>query len=271
MNTYARFAVHNFTSIDDAPFEPSEYSRLKFGCDKAAKSFGHQLANSFFNAHADKLIANSCIVIPSPYNHVENAATVMTKHFLNKINELMVEACGNHIEFMTVQRKVSYTNDYGFLSKEKRKGLIDNDTFYFNREYVKGKLLIFIDDVKITGTHEEKLIEVLEDRKLKNDAMFLYFAEYFGDQPDIEAKINFAAVKSIDDYIELTKEDNHHIIVRPIKYLLGQSVEKFNYLLASLDMNVLEKIYHGALSEGYYRIPQYQENLGTLTTLVKAK
>ena len=267
---YDRFSVHRFTSFEDAPFKAEDYSRLKFGCDAAAKSFGYQLAEGFYAVHADKLIANNCVVIPSPYNQVENAATVMTKHFMDRLNELVVEACGRHVEYMTVQRKVSYTNDYGFLSKEKRKGLIDNDTFYFNKEYVHGKLLIFIDDVRITGTHEEKLIEILEKRRLKNDAMFLYFAEYFGDQPDIEAKINFAAISSLADYVSLTKEPNHHVIVRPIKYLLGQPNSEFDYLMRELDEKTISKIYFGALHEGYYRIPQYQNNFQTLKDRVKS-
>lgn len=262
--SYDRFSVHKFTSFEDAPFKVEDYSRLKFGCDVAAKSFGYQLAEGFFAVHCDKLITNECIIIPSPYNQVENAATIMTKHFMNRLNELMVESCGRHVEYMTVQRKVSYTNDYGFLSKEKRKGLIDNDTFYFNKEYVRNKLLIFIDDVRITGTHEEKLIEILKQRRLKNNAVFLYFAEYFGDQPDIEAKINFAAVSSLDDYITMTRQPNHHVIVRPIKFLLGQSEQKFEYLLENLDQSVINKIYFGALHEGYYRIPQYQSNFQTL-------
>ena len=261
---YTRHAVHHFSDFESVPFDPKQYSRLKFGCDAVARVFGYQLAESFFAAHTDLLIANECIVIPSPYNQVKNAATVMTEHFINRINELLVEACGRCVEFMTVQRKVSYTNDYGFLSKEMRRGLIDNDTFYFNREYVKGRFLIFIDDVRITGTHEEKLIEILDQRRLKNDAAFLYFAEYHGEQPDIEAKINFAGVTGIADYAKLTTEANHHLIVRPIKYLLSRGDEEFSALLYQLSTEFMSKLYFAALSEGYFRIPQYQQNLARL-------
>lgn len=268
MTTHTRFAAHSFTNYEDTPFDVKDYSRLKFGCDATAKKFGYQLAESFFNAHADKLLANQCVVIPSPYNFVKNAATVMTLHFVDRINELCVEANGRHVEYCTIARKVSYTADYGFLSKEKRKGLINQDTFYINREQMRGKLLIFIDDVRITGAHEEKLVDVLQTRKLKNDAMFLYFAEYFGDQPEIEAKLNFSAVQTPQDYIELTKTEDHHLIVRPIKYLLSQEVNNFVVLLGQLDLKFLKKLYSAALAEGYYKIPQYQGNMTALKRTV---
>ena len=266
--TYTRFAAHSFSSYEDTPFDVKDYSRLKFGCDATARKFGYQLAESFFAAHADKLLANHCVVIPSPYNFVKNAATIMTLHFVDRINELCVEANGRHVEYCTIARKVSYTADYGFLSKEKRKGLINQDTFYINREQMRGKLLIFIDDVRITGAHEEKLVDVLFTRKLKNDAMFLYFAEYFGDQPEVEAKLNFSAVQSPLDYVELTKTEDHHLIVRPIKYLLGQQDKEFSILLTSLDSKFVNKLYLAALAEGYYKIPMYQNNMNTLKSFL---
>ena len=261
---YTRFAAHSFSSYEDTPFDVKDYSRLKFGCDTTAKKFGYQLAEAFFAAHADKILANQCVVIPSPYNFVKNAATVMTLHFVDRINELCVNANGRHVEYCTIARKVSYTADYGFLSKEKRKGLINQDTFYINREQMRGKLLIFIDDVRITGAHEEKLVDVLTTRKLKNDAMFLYFAEYFGDQPEVEAKLNFSAIKSLDDYVDLTKTENHHLIVRPIKYLLGQDESNFVELTKKLDAKFLLKLFFAAISEGYSSIPLYQANLASL-------
>lgn len=73
------------------------------------------------------------------------------------------------MEWDIVHRKVSYINDYGFLSKEDRKALIDGDTFSINRDFWGNKTLIFIDDVNITGTHEEKLIEILDKEGVEND------------------------------------------------------------------------------------------------------
>ena len=264
MNVHKSFSLFQFTSYSDAPFDPRDYSKLKFGSNIQAKKFGYALAKMFFEKHSDALIANRVVVIPSPYNKVENAATLMTKHFLDALNELLVEAKGEQAEYSIIHRKVSYTNDYGFLSKEKRKGLIDNDLFFVNKGFLRDKLLVFIDDVKITGTHEDKLKEVLADNRMKNDAFFVYFGEYFGGEPEIEAMLNFAAVKGVEDYIELSKEEDHATIIRPIKYLLSADDRDFGAILHGLTKKQIAELYFGCLAEGYYKIPKYSKQFTKL-------
>lgn len=264
MSNHTRYSVHHFSDLEHAGFCPKMYSKLKFGSDSAARTMGHALASGFFAQHSDKILANRLVVIPSPYNYVPNAATVMTGHFVNKLNELTVHAAGRHCEYSIIHRKVSYTNDYGFLSKEKRRGLIDNDSFYLNRDFMEGKMLVFIDDVRITGTHEDKLVEILERDKITNPAAFLYFAQYHGNQPDIEGALNFSYVKNLDDYLHLANEPNHHVIVRPLKYLLSQPADKLQQLCERFPYNTLEQVYHGCLAEGYYKIPGYQNNFGII-------
>ncbi|UWU19447.1 hypothetical protein [Rhizobium sullae] len=52
MTQFEEFALHEFQSIEDAPFRPEQYSRLKFGCDEAAREMGHQIAaRSSKNTH----------------------------------------------------------------------------------------------------------------------------------------------------------------------------------------------------------------------------
>jgi len=180
-------------------------------------------------------------------------------------------ANGEHVEYSIIHRKVSYTNDYGFLSKEKRKGLISSDQFYMNKQFLKGKMLIFVDDIRITGTHEEKLKEVLETERLQNDAFFLYFARYYGNSPAIEAELNFAAVKSPDDYLALINQDNHHLIVRPIKYLLGLPPDDLASIINRIPEAFVMKVFHGCLGEGYYRIPGYQGNFQLIKSILERR
>lgn len=253
-----QFYANEFDNLETAPFSVAEYSRLKFGSDSAARLFGFQLADAFYQEHTDVLLANKLVVIPSPYNHVPNAATILTHHFVNRLNQLLVNKSGSHVEYSVIHRKVSYINDYGFLDKKARKGLIDNDSFYLNKEFYAGKVLVFLDDVIITGTHEDKLKEILLKEKIKNDTVFLYHAKYNGDDPTIESRLNFASLSSLEDYEKLSQEPNHHVIVRPLKFLLTQELKPLADFLMKADFAQLEQIYSGCLGEGYYKIPSYQ-------------
>lgn len=267
---HTRFAAHSFSSLTDPSFSPVEYSHLKFGSDGIARKFGRELAAAFFKQHSTALLTSKCVVIPSPYNYVRNAATVLTGHFVNALNHLLVAANGQHVEYSTIHRKVSYINDYGFLSKEKRRSLINQDSFFIHNNFYKDKTLIFVDDVIITGVHEEKVKDILVREGLQNKTFFLYYAQYVGNSPEIEAEINFAGIKNAADYVRfLIKNENHHIIVRPIKFMLALSARKLRQVLCLLTSKDIYDLYHGCLGEGYYKLPQYQTNFKIIARKVK--
>jgi hypothetical protein len=264
-SNHISYYLHQFSSYDDMHFAPGDYSRLKFGCDKVAEQFGMAMAIGFFNAHAEKLLSNKCVVIPSPYNHIKNAATLITEHFTNTLNLLLVNAKGEHLDSSIIHRKVSYTNDYGFLDKDTRQKLLSNDSFYMNKKFLKGKSLIFIDDVCITGTHEDKLVEILAENRMNNDTFFVYFAKYFGQIAEIESELNFAAINTITDVVNIINSPNHHMIIRPIKYLLSLTYPEFDNIICTLKREKLAALYHASLAEGYYKIPKYQSNFQRLS------
>lgn len=259
-----RFSVHNFSNFEEIKFNPEDYCRLKFGSGDVAKKFGFELADKFFKEYADILMTSRCVVIPSPYNYVSNAATLITLNFIKRINELLVNANGEHVDFSLIRRKITYTNDYGFLSKEKRKSLINNDSFYFNKDFLKDKVLIFIDDVCISGAHEEKIIEVLKEQNLQNKKFFLYYAKYNGDSPEIEAKLNFSGLRNYEDYVNIVCSKDNNVIVRTIKYLLAS--KDCETILEYISKEKIEDIYYGCLAEGYYKIPDFQENFKLIKT-----
>jgi hypothetical protein len=266
MRNSERFAIREFDELSDTAPWIKDYSALKFGSDAAARRFGHELADGFFKAHSAHLLANPCVVIPSPYNYVPNAATILGRHFTNRLNHHLALSQGAGADWSLIHRKVSYTNDFGFLSKEQRRKLINNDSFYFNDDFVAGKTIIFVDDVLITETHENKMLDIMNAAQIMNNTFFLYYAKYSegGAHPAIEAALNFARVQNIEDYLELTREPNYHVIVRPLKYLLGRTPEELLKIIQDLDSEIIYELYHGALGEGYYKIPDFQPNFGAL-------
>nr|WP_209893839.1 phosphoribosyltransferase family protein [Rhizobium leguminosarum] len=269
MTQFEEFALYEFQSIEDAPFRPEQYSRLKFGCDEAGREMGHQIADAFFERHASTILNSRCLMIPSPFNFVPSAANVMTMHLLNRLNSHIVDAKGNHVEYATVPRKISYMDDYGLLSGKDRKLLLAGDRFYFNSRHFEDRCLLFIDDVKITGAHQNKLVDLMHEQKLENKTFFLYFARYTGDRPNIEFEINFAAVKSIKDLNRIVAETNHHMTARQIKYILSADQnELYNDFLRFRSFRYLETLYFNCLNEGYYNVQKYQENIDVIRNVV---
>lgn len=265
------FAAHTFTvedfEGDTMPFDPANYSYLKFGCDKTAKLFGWTLADRFFATHSDILLSNRCVLLPSAYNYVPNAAMVMAKHLIDRLNHLVVEAGGEPVELSLIRRKLTFTIDYGFLSKEERVALLTQDQMFMNESYLRGKTLIFVDDIRITGTNELCMKTLIEANPTLADCpvVYLYFAQLLGKiKPTVEAALNLSSINTLPDYIALSKTPGHHVIARPIKFAMSRPGPEFRSFIAMADPNKLLEIYYGCIGEGYYHADGFKENFTAL-------
>ena len=249
-----------FSSIDELP--AADYSKLKFGSRHSARKLGRQLADAIFEQHYDLLLSTDCVIIPSPYNYVANAATLLTRAVVEELNRKIVAVNGNSVSYSVVHRHVSYTANYGALPKDARMRLLSGDQFFFNAEYLAGKTVIFIDDVKITGTHEERIKIELSRTNLKlGHVIYAYYAEYFGTRPEIEAELNTQLINSPAALVHMWTTEPCDVVVRTIKLLLSQPAEQVASIVQQLPPAAVEAIYAGALGEQYHKIPGYQAAL----------
>lgn len=246
-----RFAAHTFTSLDDAGFDVREYSRVKFGSDRAAKALGVETADRFFRLRRD-VLAGRCVVVPAPSTTVPVAATLLSRHFAARLNAQLVAERASPVEWTMPHRDVTYNNNYADLPGDERRRLLAGDRIYINKDFIAGKYLLFVDDCRITGAHEEKLEAFLQYEGLANDHTFVCYASYAGDDPSIEARLNHAAVRSVEDMIELAREPGHQITTRAVRLLLETPVERITALLAAAPESFVEGAFHAAMAKGYH-------------------
>jgi len=246
-----RFAAHTFSSLADADFDIGEYSRVKFGSGRAAKVLGIEMAERFFGLRRD-VFARRCVVIPAPSTTVPVAATLLSRHFANRLNALLVAEGASPVEWSLAHRNVTYNTDYAELPKEARRRLLAADCIFLNRDFVCGKFLIFIDDCRITGAHEDRIGIFLKREDIPNDHVFVCYAEYTGGDPSIEARLNHAAIKSGEDLVALASEAGHQVTTRAIRLLLEVSEHRIAALLAVAPPTFVEDAFHAAMTKGYH-------------------
>ena len=77
-----------------------------------------------------------------------------------------------------------------------------------DKEFIKGKVLFFIDDIKITGSHERRIKALLESVGFDGTVVFLYYAMYEGEgHPNIENQLNYGFVKQgKDDLLKINSK-----------------------------------------------------------------
>lgn len=269
MKTYS---LHKFKNKPTLPFSATEYSLFKFGSKNIARKYGIELAKGFIEEVLKKETPKGQIVVcSSPYFFIPTATFAMKDYFIRELNYYLIDNGMEAVEELKIHRTITYTQDYGEMSKEERTRLIGNDTFYMDAQFLKDKYVLFLDDVKITGSHEKAIKKSIEINKVApKDIYFLYFAELKNpkEDPKIENYLNHAYVKSLNDINDVFKKE-FLLNTRVIKYILNSPKQDFKEFIALQPQNLINNIYHLAIGNRYYKIKEYSDNLKQLSDMLK--
>lgn len=266
------FSANPIFDTAEIPFDIKEYSRFKFGSKSIARKFGKDLARKFWRQIIrDNRPDTSIVVFSSPYNFIPTATGIMKDYFIRYFNEYLIDSGMNSVEESKIHRTLSYkVEDYGEMSKEERLEKIGGDRFHIDSQFCQDKILIFIDDVKITGSHELMVEKMCETYQLSNKCYFIYFASL--NDPSIPATfendLNYADVKSLLDINSIIRNDEFIPNTRVIKYILNSKPEDCQTFLQYQSDRFLENILHLSLGNSYHTVPEYQVNIKTLRQLL---
>lgn len=258
------FSLHKITNAESFGFNPADYSRFKFGDDIVAQKFGTDLANQFiFQYLKANPIANQLVVISSPYSFIPTATFALKNYFVYTLNRWLADNGFNVVQETKVHRTITYKEDYGELDAEQRMKLIGNDCFHIDKNFLVGKTLLFLDDIKITGSHERMINKMRDEFNLENDTHLLYFAELENKaiHPNIENYINYFAIKSIFDLDDVIKSARFKINTRIVKYILNSDLSLFKFFIQNKTDDFVSLLYDMALGNNYHTIEEYRENL----------
>ncbi|RKR83790.1 phosphoribosyl transferase-like protein [Mucilaginibacter gracilis] len=262
------YSLHHINNSSGFGFSADDYSRFKFGDEAVAKTFGTQLADGFIKeCLAKQPIEKQIVVISSPYSFIPTATFAMKTWFVCRLNRWLATNGYHVVQETKVHRTITYKEDYGELSAEDRMKLIGNDSFHIDRDFLEGKTLIFLDDIKITGSHERMIMKMVENYQLNNDVYMLYFAELVNKNihPNIENHLNYHQVKSIFDLEGIIKSGSFTINTRIVKYILNYDHDSFRIFIGNQTSFFIDLLYDMALGNGYHHIDAYSKNLNFIT------
>jgi hypothetical protein len=269
--TIERFSAFQVTDSRNFEFPAEKYSKFKFGSTLIAQEFGYTLADRFI----DQLFkfcyeGRPIVVFPSAFSHIPTASYFMSVHFIDKLNEFLYKNGYSPVEMGKIHRSVTYREDYGDMSAEERYDLIKGDKFHIDEVHLKNKILIFIDDIKITGTHERIIIKMLDDFDIHNHCYMLYFAELNDPtiSPKTENYLNHFFVKELSDLQPIIDSSDFSFNTRIIKYILNSKKEKCLHFLQKQNNSFLKGLYFNALGNEYYKFQEYLGNLKTIELLI---
>jgi hypothetical protein len=267
-----RYSLHKISSFDDFGFSPDDYSRFKFGDGAVAKGFGEDLADGFITQHlAQHLPTEQLVVVPSPYSFIPTATFAMKDAFVARLNRWLVDQGLPVVQEAKIYRSITYKDDYGELDAEQRMSLIGNDQFHVDKNYLKGKMALYLDDIRITGSHERMINKMIAEYQMDSPYYMLYFAELVNHEvhPRIENFLNYHYVQSISQVDEIIQSGNFVFNTRVVKFLLNYEHSPFAYFLAHQSADFVNHLYDLALGNNYHNIPAYEQNLAYIRSFLQ--
>jgi len=260
-------ATHYIKSKDDLNFSEIEYSKFKFGDSNIGNKYGRDLFISFEKKYREKIKDYEIInVFSSPYFYIPTATLTITEAFIDLLSNKYPEKI---IEQKKINRTTTYSVDYGNLSASERLKLISNDIFKIDEKIKENELLIFIDDIKITGSHEFVVKKMLNSYSISNECIFLYHAilKNKNIDPKFENFLNYGFVKKLSDVNKIIDSKNFKFNTRVIKYILNSKRKDFLEFIKDKDKSFLTEMLNNAKGNKYYDIPEYSENFFKLVSL----
>lgn len=268
MNT--SYSLHKIKSKEVLSFSASDYSWFKFGDKFYAKSFAKELFDDFILKYADQILEQEeIIVLPSPYLSIPTASNFLCYYFKEYLNFFLFNNNKKTIVESKIYRNQTYVTDYGNLDFDERIKLISNDTYYLDKEFINDKFCIFVDDIKITGSHEHTINKILNQYNVEGKFLFVYFAELVNKEihPNIENYFNYFAVKDVDQIIEVVNRKDFQYNTRIIKFILNLPENDLSKFLKNISSNRREELFSLAISNNYHHINEYINNLQTIKTI----
>ena len=260
------YSFKKFSSIESITFNPSDYSKLKYGSNKVAKNFGKlmtkgMLRSKVFKKFLDESEGMGILVGSAPYKFLPVAATQLQKEVVQVMS--LDTSITTPVLPLKIYRGHSYNANYGAMTAEKRSQALSSDSFHIDKDFIKGKALILVDDVRITGSHETRMRELLKSINHVGPVLYLYFANYTGSgDPSIENYLNYKFLHLGLQSIESIISNGDFIFnTRVTKYILESDPLDFKRFIINQSDEFVRELLVGAKNNGYYEIDEFKANL----------
>lgn len=268
------YSLHKIFSDKEFPFSAVDYSKFKFGDKNVSRKFGFDLAKGFIKEFLSvHPIEDQIVVASSPYDFIPTATFAMKNYFIQRLNEYLVEKNLPVVQEVKIHRTVTYKEDYGNLSAEERLKLISNDHFHMDFEFIRNKTILYMDDIRITGSHERVIRKMINNHTVHNDyrKVFVYFAELANPNidPKVENTLNYYFVKDLYSLDKVLKNEDWIPNTRVVKYILRkENGEHFDIFLQFQPLKIVQTIYHLAIGNSYHQMDEYSDNIQKMKKLL---
>ncbi len=259
---YPKLSVHQIKEEAALTFSASDYSLFKYGRADIGSRYGAALYAHFIAEQGAALAKHSVVVFASPYHHIVPASAEIAHSLFRNLQANEARLGLKSVQYSKITRQTTYIEDYGSLNFEARLRLIKDDNYQFTDPIHPNDILLFVDDIHVTGSHQLMIEELIRREQLTNPVFFLYYiaVDSAAIDPQIENRLNFAAVQGVDDLPGILRHPDFCFNTRIIKYILRLPKSALPTVLKHLTPQQLQEFLRLADGNHYDMIAAYQPN-----------
>jgi hypothetical protein len=245
------------------PFDISEYSQFKYGNRRIARKMAEDLSECIVT-ELSKHSMQHVVVYSSPLDVIPTSSYYLTEYCVDFVRSKIQAECS----VSKIKRLTTYADNYGLMSADERLRLISDDTYSFQSMPADNALLLFLDDVSITGTHQRVIEALLEKHQINNTSLFFYYATLVDDShPSIEEYLNSYQVSDYETLATVVLDKSWGVTTRAVKYILSLSADDLHRFIAIVHAHkplFASDTLRLAFANSYHTMPEYKSSIEIL-------
>jgi orotate phosphoribosyltransferase len=248
------------TSRTGVPLDRTHYSEFKYGRRDLAEYYGGLIAEVLIS-HLSEILheGEEVVVMGTPYKRLPNAARMLAITAENYLRLAGLPTCYTYI----YQHRLA-GGDYGKLDSAARDRRNQLKKRFIDAEDFEGRHVVVIDDVRITGSIERSIFELLKDMPILSSTFvnLVKMDEHIAlANPCLENKLNHHAVNSLQDIIRIMHGPHGFVLItRVLKYILESGPSELRWFLEQLSVQEITSLFEGIIDDGYDVMPQYHDS-----------
>jgi hypothetical protein len=258
------------------PFFATDYSRMKHGDGSATRKIATLAANMLLRDLSDVVLALSPPRFVLPFKAVPNASASLSRHVTDIINrERASQGLINEADMVHIKAsELLVARDYASLGAEDRHHFLNSVEYTIAPEEIKGRNIVFLDDVRITGAAErtmERLLVPMRPRVLVLAYVATLDHELAMKDPTVESRLNTSEIQGMSDIVELVKEGQFELRLRALKMILKSPTNEVRACAYGFPLQLLRDIINGAEAIGQAFLQTHQDQIAVVNCVLQER
>lgn len=240
-------------------FDIEAYSRFKYGDKRVAQQYAQELVRKLLQNPQDlPCLSTPVFISSSAFRYVPTAAQSILNAFLSAFTQQLPQL---KLQYFKIHRNYLDGRDYAQLTPEERENVLKQAQLSVDDStHLRNQTVWVIDDIRITGKHEEKILEFLQKLGVK-EVKCLYVAQlqHGLERSWLEHYINHAWIKDLERFEEILYSPCFQLNARVCKFLLSYPCHtSLKAFLERLDLAKITLLYHAIKQDNFDEVENYR-------------